>query len=337
MSSISDRLSRAAAEISAIRLDDGRWAYFADETRRYNVVDEDDVAKLYDYLVDVDPAIRRDAYSHWCAGTRTLEMPAGWTPGCKSATVEMRLAEVEYADANSEEPSMGWRNGTVTVRLGDHSSTHEAGGGWILSPAAARQANDSAGLQPESHPDIVWPGASSAGDLVPYDLSDAGEVAAVAAAIGFSLEETMCLLAELTQAAADTGHAKRTVRFPGDTPVTPDEKSVANSYSVADALDAASSAISRELDVGALVEMDDDAGVYVHRGAMPAVQIELLLLAQHAISAELRALRETGRFSDDPARWRSVVGVAWEYAVVRAESGPERDARKAALRGVMHG
>lgn len=214
MSSTTDRLSRAAAHIGALLLDDGRWAYCADETRRYHVVDEDDLAELCDYLDDDDPAISRDAYSHWCAGTRALEMPASWRPGCESATIEMRLAEVEYADANSEEPPMGWRNGIVTVRLGDRSSTHDAGGGWILSPAAARQANASAGLQPECHPDIAWPGASAMGDLVPYDMSDAGDVAAVAAAIGVSPEDALRLLSELTLAAADTGHAKQMVPLP---------------------------------------------------------------------------------------------------------------------------
>lgn len=214
MSSTTDRLSRAAAHIGATRLDDGRWAYCADETRRYHVVDEDDLAELCDYLDDDDPGISRDAYSHWFAGTRALEMPASWRPGCESATVEMRLAEVEYADADSEEPPMGWRNGIVTVRLVDRSSTHDAGGGWILSPAAARQANASAGLQPESHPDIAWPGASAMGDLVPYGMSDAGDVAAVAAAIGVSPEDAMRLLSELTLAAADTGHAKQMVPLP---------------------------------------------------------------------------------------------------------------------------
>src|SRR5690606_26432910 len=75
-----DRITRAAQHINAVDLGDGDFAYYADETSSYWVVDEDDLADLCDYLDDADEDIRRDAYSHWCAGTVSREMPQGWKP-----------------------------------------------------------------------------------------------------------------------------------------------------------------------------------------------------------------------------------------------------------------
>jgi len=74
-------IERAANHINATELSDGRYAYYADETSSYHVVDADDLGELCDYLDDDDESISRDAYSHWCAGTTSEEMPAGWEPG----------------------------------------------------------------------------------------------------------------------------------------------------------------------------------------------------------------------------------------------------------------
>jgi len=75
-----ERLARAAKHIDATDLGDGRWAHYATETGRYYVVSADELAELCDYLDDEDEQISRDAYSHWCAGTSSEEMPEGWEP-----------------------------------------------------------------------------------------------------------------------------------------------------------------------------------------------------------------------------------------------------------------
>lgn len=73
-------LSRAAEHVGAVDLGGGRWAHYADETGRWYVVAADDLAELCVYLDDPDAIIARDAYSHWCAGSTSEEMPQGWTP-----------------------------------------------------------------------------------------------------------------------------------------------------------------------------------------------------------------------------------------------------------------
>lgn len=74
------RLDRAARHIDAVDLGNGRWAHYANETRTYWIVTADELENLCDYLDSEDPAISRDAYSHWCAGTCAEEMPRGWEP-----------------------------------------------------------------------------------------------------------------------------------------------------------------------------------------------------------------------------------------------------------------
>lgn len=76
-----ERLQRAMDRVDAVRLDDGRYAYYADETSAWYVVEEGELGDLCDYLDHEDAEIRRDAYSHWCAGTSSEEMPRGWEPG----------------------------------------------------------------------------------------------------------------------------------------------------------------------------------------------------------------------------------------------------------------
>lgn len=68
------RLARAKAclakgDIELTELDDGRLAYYAVETGTWWAVTTDELASLCDYLDDPDPAISRDAYSHWCTVT----------------------------------------------------------------------------------------------------------------------------------------------------------------------------------------------------------------------------------------------------------------------------
>lgn len=76
-----ERLARAAKHIDATKLDDGRWAHYAEETSRWHVVDDSELAELCDYLDSDDQSVSNDAYSHWCAGTSSEEMPEGWEPG----------------------------------------------------------------------------------------------------------------------------------------------------------------------------------------------------------------------------------------------------------------
>ncbi len=75
-----ERVERAAKEIDATELDDGRWAHRDDAMGRWYVVTADELAELCDYLDHDDEQISKDAYSHWCAGTSAEEMPRGWSP-----------------------------------------------------------------------------------------------------------------------------------------------------------------------------------------------------------------------------------------------------------------
>jgi len=77
------RARRAANYLHATRLPDGSWAYFAHETGRWYVLDAEDMARLVWYLDHADPAVRRDAYSIWCACTPASEMPEGWAPAAE--------------------------------------------------------------------------------------------------------------------------------------------------------------------------------------------------------------------------------------------------------------
>ncbi len=78
------RLDRATAYLPAVcALESGDYAYRDDGMRRWYVVSESDLESLCDYIDSDDAKIRRDAYSHWCAGTVA-----------RKATVE-EMAEVE--------------------------------------------------------------------------------------------------------------------------------------------------------------------------------------------------------------------------------------------------
>lgn len=73
-------LERAAEYVDATELSDGRWAYFAEETNSWWVLEANELEDLCDYLDDEDPEISNDAYSHWCSGGYGKEMPQGWEP-----------------------------------------------------------------------------------------------------------------------------------------------------------------------------------------------------------------------------------------------------------------
>jgi hypothetical protein len=71
-----NELQNAIDLLSAIALTDGEYAYFADETRRWYVVDSGEIADLSERLDREE----QDAYSRWCAATESREMPEGWEP-----------------------------------------------------------------------------------------------------------------------------------------------------------------------------------------------------------------------------------------------------------------
>lgn len=83
-------IKRAASHIDATDLGNGRWAHYADETSRWWIVTEDELAELCEYLDSDDEQIAADAYSHWCAGTDAVEMPSGWSPGSARFGFEAR-------------------------------------------------------------------------------------------------------------------------------------------------------------------------------------------------------------------------------------------------------
>lgn len=67
-----ERIARAVARLSAVRLADGDYAYYADETDRWYIVDPAEIESLCDYMDD--PALDGDGYSHWCADTASVEV-----------------------------------------------------------------------------------------------------------------------------------------------------------------------------------------------------------------------------------------------------------------------
>ncbi len=86
--STSPALARAIDYLDAVKVASGGdhtpygmvmrdlYAYRADETRRYYIVDADDLVSLTRYILDE----QRMGYSEWCADTKAIEMPAWWTP-----------------------------------------------------------------------------------------------------------------------------------------------------------------------------------------------------------------------------------------------------------------
>ena len=70
------RTPGGAELLHATQLDDGQWAYFAEETQRYYLVRDDDMEDLDRRLAAGEP----DPYSRWCAETDAREMPIGWVP-----------------------------------------------------------------------------------------------------------------------------------------------------------------------------------------------------------------------------------------------------------------
>lgn len=91
-----ERLARAAKHIDATDIGDGKWAHYADETSRWYVVTAAELEELCDYLEHESLTIRADAYSHWCAGTNSEEMPAGWNPHVTAETVAELIKDVRF-------------------------------------------------------------------------------------------------------------------------------------------------------------------------------------------------------------------------------------------------
>jgi len=89
-----------------------------------------------------------------------------------------------------------WRNATVAVA----GRVFGVGGAVELRAQDAARANACAGLQPETHPEMHWPGAVHAGDWERYDLrsrldggrvgprnyDECGEVEALMAHLGYA-------------------------------------------------------------------------------------------------------------------------------------------------------
>jgi hypothetical protein len=73
---MSHELQNAIDLLDATELPDGDYAYFAEETRRWYVVDSSDIADLSERLDRGE----QDVYSRWCADTESREMLDGWSP-----------------------------------------------------------------------------------------------------------------------------------------------------------------------------------------------------------------------------------------------------------------
>lgn len=112
-----DELARAAKHLDATDIGEGRWAYYAEETGRYYVVEADALEALAaDYLDSDDEDIRADAYSHWCAGegSDAKRMPTDWSPGDESVGSERR-----YSGPPCEcgAPNASWHGDTMRAYL----------------------------------------------------------------------------------------------------------------------------------------------------------------------------------------------------------------------------
>jgi oligoendopeptidase F len=66
-----EKIVEAVEKIGASKNADG-YVYRADETGEWYQLTEDEMVELSDLMHDPDPAIRNDAYSHWCNATGTL-------------------------------------------------------------------------------------------------------------------------------------------------------------------------------------------------------------------------------------------------------------------------
>src|SRR5262249_6222299 len=77
-----DAIAEAADHLDTMWDDEaGRCVYYADETSSYYVCeDEDEMLWLWTLLHTEDDDIRRDAYSHWCAGTKHSQCNSDGSP-----------------------------------------------------------------------------------------------------------------------------------------------------------------------------------------------------------------------------------------------------------------
>lgn len=131
---MSESLQRGIARIDAelIGKDDlgiVQYRYYADETSAYYRVTEDEIEELGDMLVNPDPQISGDAYSHWCAGTETREEvrcqcgewsgeACDWS-GAEDDTVVVEFMPASLRAAHTEANNAGlWpHNGAQRIRV----------------------------------------------------------------------------------------------------------------------------------------------------------------------------------------------------------------------------
>ena len=69
------KVKRASIILRAVPVGDDNWAHYAEETRRYYIMTEEELEKLCDYI---DSGV--DGYSRWCADYPGEEQPQGWEP-----------------------------------------------------------------------------------------------------------------------------------------------------------------------------------------------------------------------------------------------------------------
>lgn len=70
------KIAEAATYLSATQYDDDTFIYYDDAMSTWYRVTRDDLNDLAELLHDPDPDVRRDAYSHWCAGGAGEELSA---------------------------------------------------------------------------------------------------------------------------------------------------------------------------------------------------------------------------------------------------------------------
>lgn len=75
------------------------------------------------------------------------------------------------------------RDGYINLRVTIDGRGYDVGGAYIHSAESAARENNGNGLQPETHPNMRWPGAVSAGDLRPYTGEALGDLSGLCRAL----------------------------------------------------------------------------------------------------------------------------------------------------------
>jgi hypothetical protein len=94
---VSKNLDRAVTKLDAVRMTwgahDGDYAHYDDGMGRWYIVSAQELVEYCDYLDHEDEQISGDAYSHWCAGNTSVEMPRGWAPEADESTGDLVVLE----------------------------------------------------------------------------------------------------------------------------------------------------------------------------------------------------------------------------------------------------